>query len=341
MISFTQRLIRKISFPFFITVLAAAMAQAQPNLLSPSNNSFVETTTPALLWEKLEDANVYVVTVFSDRRGARQIVKFTVRGHSCLVSEGYLEPGRKYWWTVAPSRNGVIDEPSRMWSFTVSQAEAADPETAAESQPATDTGDSNSETFQTVAESGTQKPAQWRDDALDSSVRVSKPKRSGSRYKEPQEDGKSAGIGLGLGFGIPYGILGANIDISMPDIPDLNVSAGVGTTILAGVGYNVGLKYYVMPVDNTCRARVSAYYGVNGILSILSTVDSNTAYTGISLGLGEQCMWGPHKADGLDFDLMIIATSGLLDKYNELRSAGSSAADPGRVKFSIGYRHKF
>ncbi len=105
-------------------VMTPAAAMPQPVLSIPLNGSFVETTTPALLWEKLDNANVYVVSVFADRKGVRRIAKLTVRGNSCPVPEGHLKRGQRYWWNVAPSRSGILDKPSTMWSFTVRPKEA-------------------------------------------------------------------------------------------------------------------------------------------------------------------------------------------------------------------------
>ncbi|NQU05599.1 MAG: PEGA domain-containing protein [Calditrichaeota bacterium] len=67
---------------------------------------------------------------------------------------------------------------------------------------------------------------------------------------------------IGLGIGIPYGyVLGLNLDINVA--PNLNLSAGLGTTIQFGPGYNFGLKYFLTSAENTFRPRVSAFYGVN------------------------------------------------------------------------------
>ncbi len=128
-------MIRKISLPVLVFFCAAAAAQAQPVLSIPLNMSFVETTKPALLWEKMDDANIYAVSVFSDRAGSRRIAKFTVRGNSCLITEGTLEQGNKYWWNVAPVRGGILDEPSEMWSFTVLQEKAQKQESLEDYQP--------------------------------------------------------------------------------------------------------------------------------------------------------------------------------------------------------------
>ena len=99
---------------------AAGPACAQPELSLPPDRSSVSTAKPALAWSELPDAHVYVVSIFSDSLGKKRVAKFTIRGNSCLVGEGLLEKGVRYWWNVAPIRSGILGEPSAMWSFTVS-----------------------------------------------------------------------------------------------------------------------------------------------------------------------------------------------------------------------------
>ena len=146
---------------------------------------------------------------------------------------------------------------------------------------------------------------------------------------------------FGLGFGIPYGVLGINLDVNVA--PNLNLSAGVGTTVLAGVGYNFGIKYFFIPIERKFRPRISAYYGVNSMLVKeyigIDKEDEGEAYLGLSVGIGAQWMWGKTKSNGLDFDIMYLATSSL--DVDELRKEGFDVEESGKVKFSIGYRHTF
>ncbi|MCK4427073.1 MAG: hypothetical protein KAW16_01165 [candidate division Zixibacteria bacterium] len=146
---------------------------------------------------------------------------------------------------------------------------------------------------------------------------------------------------FGVGLGIPYGVLGANVDVNIAS--NFNLSAGVGTTVFAGIGYNIGLKYFFTPVERTFRPRVSGYYGVNSVVVKeyigIAKEDEGETYTGLSLGVGGQWMWGNTKSNGLDFDIIYIATSGL--DVDELRDEGFDVEEPGKVKISIGYRRAF
>jgi hypothetical protein len=152
---------------------------------------------------------------------------------------------------------------------------------------------------------------------------------------------------IGLGFGIPYGILGVNLDINVAT--NLNLSGGVGTTILAGIGYNLGLKYFFIPIEQTFRPRVSAYYGTNTVSEVprigtfgsfsVSSGKETKSYSGLNLGIGAQLMWGETKSNGLDFDIIYLATTEL--DIEELRDEGFVIEDPGNVKIAIGYRYAF
>ena len=146
---------------------------------------------------------------------------------------------------------------------------------------------------------------------------------------------------FGVGFGIQYGGIGANVDVNIAR--NLNATAGLGTTVFAGAGYSLGLKYFLTPLNRTFRPRIAAYYGVNGIIVkqhiFIDKDDEGESYTGLSLGIGAQWMWGETKANGLDFDIMYLATIGW--DLDELRDEGLRIDEPGKVKVSLGYRHAF
>ena len=137
---------------------------------------------------------------------------------------------------------------------------------------------------------------------------------------------------LGVGLGFPYGFLGGNIDINIA--PNFNLSAGLGSTIFAGMGYSFGCKYFLASVVRSFRPRVSAYYCVNTIVNYGSSLKDNESFTGLNLGLGFQLMWGRNKSNGFDFDIYYIATTSL-----EPEEVGVEA--PGKVKVSLGYRYGF
>lgn len=152
-----------------------------------------------------------------------------------------------------------------------------------------------------------------------------------------QDSGSEKKNSFGVGLGVPYGVLGANVDVNV--LPNLNVSAGVGTTVIAGIGYNAGFKYFISPSENKFRPRVSAYYGINGAAELKGgPSNGKKTYRGLSIGGGFQWMWGD-RTSGLDCDIIYLATSGL--DIDKLKDQGYSVTDPGKIKISIGYRRAF
>ena len=129
----------------------------------------------------------------------------------------------------------------------------------------------------------------------------------------------------GVGFGVPYGILGFNLELNV--LPYLSVTGGLGSTIFAGTGYNVGIKAYLRKPGPVWRPRASAYYGINGIL-VEDDFEYGEKFSGITLGIGQLWLWQQH---GLDFDLMYLVTSELFDYDDSV----------GKIKISIGYRYAF
>ncbi len=142
---------------------------------------------------------------------------------------------------------------------------------------------------------------------------------------------------IGLGFGIPYGGLGVNLDLNI--IQNLNLSAGVGHTMLEGFGYNAGLKYFLCSAEKKYRPKVSAYYGINSIIETdyEDSGESKTeSFTGFSFGVGLQIMLGKNKIHGFDYGIIFIATSDYEKHYEEAHLDELS-----RVSISFGYRFSF
>ena len=174
-------------------------------------------------------------------------------------------------------------------------------------------------------------------------------------------------VSMGVGFGIPYGVLGTNMDIHLVD--KLDLSFGFGSTLLAGMGYNFGFKYHLSSANSGFRPRISAYYGTNSVMEdpgidsdwygdydydydygyykagkagawrSSSLFEEYKSYTGLTLGFGTAIMFGSSQSNGIDFDILYIATTG----YNksELEAQGYQIAETGRIKISVGYRRAF
>ena len=83
----------------------------------------------------------------------------------------------------------------------------------------------------------------------------------------------------GFGIGVPYGMLGFNLEINA--LPFLSFSGGVGTTIFAGIGYNIGARGYFRKPGPVWRPRLSVFYGINGVYAEDFNRPDNEAFTGL------------------------------------------------------------
>jgi hypothetical protein len=148
-------------------------------------------------------------------------------------------------------------------------------------------------------------------------------------------------VSIGVGFGIPYGILGLNAEIEPAKFIDISV--GLGTTILAGMAWNIGAIGYFLDQGSTFRPRISLFYGTNSMLgwtSFNSSVDNYESYAGLTMGAGVK--YGISESGSVTLDLIYLLTTGYDDKINELKSLGYSIdnQDSG-IKYSIGYKYSF
>lgn len=140
---------------------------------------------------------------------------------------------------------------------------------------------------------------------------------------------------LGIGIGIPYGVFGVNSEVEA--ISNLNLSLGFGSTLLAGIGYSAGLKYYLINSEKQLRPRISSHYGTNGLIQRESFgFNTYEKFSGLNAGAG--FLWRFKKAGktGLDFDVMGLISSGVFQRAEEL-----GIEEPGRIRFSVGYRFGF
>lgn len=146
---------------------------------------------------------------------------------------------------------------------------------------------------------------------------------------------------VGVGLGIPYGVLGINADVALMD--HVSLSAGVGTTMFAGVGYSAGAKLFFLPPEKRWRPRIAAFYGTNSIVVVEGSVSIKEKFNGLTVGAGVQRTFGTRGKHGLDLDLMVIATSGgMKDELERIEMQyGMTIEEPSPVKISIGYRYLF
>jgi hypothetical protein len=149
---------------------------------------------------------------------------------------------------------------------------------------------------------------------------------------------------FGFGVGLTYGTIGFNGEIFITD--HIGLMAGYGTAIYAPV-WNVGTRLYLRSSQCTWRPRITALWGINSLLLRDNEYDEPDSeykvekFEGLTLGFGQQWMWGESKRHGMDLDLMYIATSAIYDRVEELNAEGDNIQNSGRVKINLGYKFSF
>lgn len=146
---------------------------------------------------------------------------------------------------------------------------------------------------------------------------------------------------LGLGYGIPYGgKLGVNADVYFFDAAAL--TAGIGSYGYTA-GYAVGAKYFHGSPQKFWRPQALLVYGINRVLVVQDSVagDTHEPFSGFTLGLGSQFMFGQARRHGFDVDLLYVVSSGIYRRLEDLEQQGYSVPSVGRFSFSVGYRYAF
>ena len=147
---------------------------------------------------------------------------------------------------------------------------------------------------------------------------------------------------IGIGLGVPYGVLGINGEVAVH--PHFSLSAGVGSTLFAGVGYAIGARAYLFPADKVWRPRVSVHYGVNSMIVAQASGDmpkDGKKFSGLTLGIGTLAMFGDSRKSGFDFEIAYLATTGELEnEINKMNASGDyeHIDMPGKIKIILGYR---
>jgi hypothetical protein len=151
---------------------------------------------------------------------------------------------------------------------------------------------------------------------------------------------------IGIGIGVPYGIIGFNGEFAVH--PYFSLSGGLGSTILAGLGYAAGARAYFKPAESKWRPRISLHYGVNSLITDIGasgiTSYDDKKFSGITLGIGTKAMFGHRRKSGFDFEIVYIATTGgLQDELDRLNATGQflHIDTPSKVRLVVGYRFGF
>ncbi len=149
---------------------------------------------------------------------------------------------------------------------------------------------------------------------------------------------------FGAGIGICYGN-GLGITVNNNIAPNLDFTGSLGHNLYTDFGYEVGLKYYLAPVDQRFRPKVFILYGSNSFadekngISSVPTIKSKN-YQEITIGLGGVFYWKKsHENGGLDFDITYIVSSDI-DK-DKMNAQGYDVYGPGSFDIALGYRWDF
>lgn len=137
-------------------------------------------------------------------------------------------------------------------------------------------------------------------------------------------------VRLGVGLGIPYGVIGLNVEVGAGD--HVGLTAGVGHTVFAGVGWCVGGRGYLFSADRKLRPRLGAYFGTAFVQA-----DLEKKKAGLAVGPGAHLRLGKSGKHGLEADLLLIATPSTSSVEDEW--GGESVGVP--VKLSLGYTFSF
>ncbi|MCD4732204.1 MAG: hypothetical protein K8R74_16480, partial [Bacteroidales bacterium] len=109
----------------------------------------------------------------------------------------------------------------------------------------------------------------------------------------------------------------------------------IGTLFSVPLMYNVGCKYWLRSEGRRWQPRVSIYYGKNRILN-------SEAYSGFSIGIGQQWALAITKAWAFDFDLYYVFNQKMQNRIDELINDGSNIdSEWNHFDASIGLRYCF
>ncbi|WP_304131339.1 LamG domain-containing protein [Ignavibacterium album] len=90
-----------------------------PNLLSPQNNSTVNSLIPFLVWDSLVTATNYTVNISTDSLFNNIILSQFSDQASYLVESGILNDNTDYYWRVRTNNNGGVSPWSETFKFKV------------------------------------------------------------------------------------------------------------------------------------------------------------------------------------------------------------------------------
>jgi hypothetical protein len=111
---------------------------------------------------------------------------------------------------------------------------------------------------------------------------------------EPRREPSLLVGSVGFGMGVPYGVFGGAVTLGFDY---LALIAGVGTTVVAGAGYGVGARIYLVHSGHEFRPHLTAVWGTtatyqNGTYPAWPSVVTGVGfYAGLDHDFGEAGGW--------------------------------------------------
>jgi len=145
---------------------------------------------------------------------------------------------------------------------------------------------------------------------------------------------------IGIGGGLDYGGFGGNL--SYYPAKSIGLFGGIGYA-LAGVGFNGGLKFRLIPKKPEARVRPFglAMYGYNAAVAVLNESQHNKLFYGPTLGAGIDFHRNPQKRGYWSFAIFVPIRNTEVKEYietleNDYGADFQNALFP--VTVSIGYK---
>ncbi len=110
-------------------------------------------------------------------------------------------------------------------------------------------------------------------------------------------------VGIGAGLGIPYGVFGANVELSPIDY--FSLSGGIGYAP-GGLGYSVGARIYPLGRSHDFFPRIGGYYGTVGYIQYIP--GGKETFDGFGVGAAV-VWWGEGKKISFDGEVLLVFAS--------------------------------
>ncbi len=158
--------------------------------------------------------------------------------------------------------------------------------------------------------------------------------------KNSGENSQSTSVNFGIGLGLDYGGIGGRLTVFPEE--HVGVFGAVGYA-LAGVGYNAGLSFRILPKNPGLCPTATIMYGYNAAIKISGASQYDKIYYGPSIGAGLEIRSKRKNTNFYSIELLIPFRPSEYDSdYNNLNNLGVKiSAAPLPFTVSVGYHFGF